>query len=171
MNLVFSKKCNNLEKKILDDKPQNPGSLDRYWINIIKIIYKIKPSSKMGIEPRCTWSFSRRTPRWSSRWTSRCSSSKRSWNLLSHEICKWFQKTEIPKDFTFGWCNQKSQKVNYIFGDLIHDSNWFSEAWNEHWSSFCADDVQVSQNDGHTFSFDCWNWLLLLVARHFSFYK
>ena len=129
----------------------------------------------MGIEPRCTWSSSRRTPRWSSRRTPRCSSSKRPWHLLSHEIfvswnLKMISEKEIPKDFTFGWCNQKPQKVNYIFGDFIHDSNWFSEAWNEHWSCFYADDVQVPLNDGHTFSFDCWNWLLLLVARHFSFY-
>ena len=61
-----------------------------------------------------------------------------------------------PQGFTFGWCNQKPQKVNYIFGDLIHDLNWFSEAWNEHWSCFCVNDVQVPQNDGHTLSFDCW---------------
>ena len=154
-------------KNGISNKPKIPGSLDRYWINIIKIIYKIKPSTKMGIEPVCTWSSSRRTPR--------CSSSKRPWNpwvmkFLFHEIFKWFQKTETPKDFTFGWCNQKPQKVNYIFGDLIHDSNWFSEAWNEHWSCFCADNIQVPQNDGHTFSFDCWKWLLLLVAWNFSFY-
>ena len=104
----------------------------------------------MGIEPRCTWSSSRLTPRWSSRQTPRFSSSKgheTSWvmKFLFHEICKWLQNIEIPKDFTFGWCNQKPQKVNYIFGDLIHDSNWFSEAWNEHWSCFCADDVQVTK--------------------------
>ena len=40
----------------------------------------------MGIEPGCTWSSSRLTPRWSNRRTPRCSSSKRPWNLLSHEI-------------------------------------------------------------------------------------
>ena len=27
--------------------------------------------------------------------------------FLFHEICKWFQKTEIPKDFPSGWCNNK----------------------------------------------------------------
>ena len=79
-------------------KPQNLGSLDRYWINIIKIIYKIKPSPKIGIEPGCTWSSSRLTSRWSSRRTPRCSSSKRPWNLLSHEILVSWNLQMISED-------------------------------------------------------------------------
>ena len=35
--------------------------------------------------------------------------------FLFHEICKWFQKMEIPKDFPSGWCNQTASESELCF--------------------------------------------------------
>ena len=35
--------------------------------------------------------------------------------FIFYEICKWFQKTEISKDFPFGWCNQTASESELYF--------------------------------------------------------
>ena len=67
----------------------------------------------MGIEPGCTMKL--QPPNTKMLQLKKAMKSPESWNFCFMKICKWFQKTEIPKDFSSEWCNQKASESELYF--------------------------------------------------------
>ena len=82
-------------------KPQNPWFWKGYWIIIIKIIYKIKASPKMGIKPKTItkiqpMSITKLQPKNPQSSVQEGHNTFRVMNFSLHEMIKPFQNLEIP---------------------------------------------------------------------------
>ena len=118
----------------------------------------------MGIEPGCTWSSSRRTPR--------CFSSKRPWNLLSHEIFVSWNLQMISEDGNpqgfYVWMMQPKASGSELY--FWWFDPWFKLILRSMKRKLILLLCRRCSNTTKRWPYillDCWNWLLLLVALYF----